>query len=183
MNKLITVIAITAAFSACMPPSNNKMADNRAAKNMEAQKLFMEEVFNKHNTAMIDSLVAPDYVEHCTAPGYTPDRAGLKKSFDDFIKSMPDMHSQVNFMVADSDYVTVQYTFTGTNTGEMMGMPATGKKVNIDGVDIVKFKNGKAIGHWGYNEETKMMMQMGLMPGMGGDTSKAKVPDGEKKKM
>lgn len=181
MKKIITAIAITIAFSACNCGNKNCTTDPRAAKNMEAQKAFYEEVFNKHNTAMIDSLVAPDYVEHCIEPGYTPDRAGLKKSFDDFIKSMPDMHTQVNFMVADSDYVTVQYTFTGTNTGSMMGMPATGKKVNIDGVDIVRFKNGKAVGHWGYNEEMKMMMQMGMMPGMGGDSTKAKTRDGDKK--
>ncbi len=183
MNKLITAIAITAAFSACVPPGNKNGTDDRASKNMAAQRSFYEEVFNKHNIGMIDSLVAPDYVEGRVDPGYSPDRAGLKKSLEDFIKAMPDMHWKINFMVADSNYVTVQYTFTGTNSGAMMGMAATGKKINIDGVDIVKYKNGKAVEHWGYNEEMKMMMQMGMMPGMGGDTSKTKMPDGDKKKM
>jgi len=185
MKKIITVIAISAAFSACNCGGNKTMTDNRAAKNMETQRLFYEDVYNKHNTAMIDSIVAPDYVEHCIDPGYSADRAGLKKSFDDFIKAFPDMHCQVNFMTADSDYVTVQYTFTGTNTGAVGGMAATGKKVNIDGVDIIRYKNGKAAGHWGYNEEMKMMTQMGMMPGMGAatDSTKAKTPDGDKKKM
>jgi steroid delta-isomerase-like uncharacterized protein len=173
MKKIIGVIAVTGFFCACNC-SNKNMTDNAAAKNMAVQRLFYDEVYNKHNTAMIDSIVAPDYVEHCIEPGYSPDRAGLKKSFDDFAKAMPDMHCQVNFMFADSNYVSVQYTFTGTNTGAMMGMPPTGKKVNIDGVDIIRYRNGKAVGHWGYNEEMKMMTQMGLMPGMGGGSDSAK---------
>ena len=178
MKRVIIAVAIAAAFSACMPGNKNS-ADDNASKNMEAQRKFTEEVFNKHNLAMIDSLVAPDYVEHCAA-GYAPDRAGLKKSFEDFIKAFPDMHEQINFMVADSNTVTVQYTFTATSSGLMGG---AGKKVNIDGVDIIKYKNGKAIGHWGYNDEVKMMTQMGMMPGMGADTTKAKAPDGDGKKM
>jgi len=180
MKKIITAIVITTAFSACMSPGNKMATDDRASKNMEVQRKFTEEIFNKHNLAMIDSLLAPDYVEHNTEPGYSPDRAGLKKSFEDFIKAFPDMHEQINFMVADSNMVTVQYTFTGTSSG-MMG--AAGKKVNIDGVDIVKYKDGKAVGHWGYNDEVKMMTQMGMMPGMGGDSSKTKAPDGDSKKM
>jgi len=185
MQKILGIIVVASLFMACNCGGNKNMADNRAAKNMQMQKLFYEEVYNKHNTAMIDSIVAPDYAEHCIEPGYTPDRAGLKKSFDDFIKAFPDMHTQVNFMVADSDYVTVQYTFTATNTGSAGGIAPSGKKINIDGVDIIKYKNGKAIGHWGYNEEVKMMTQMGMMPGMGGasDSTKAKAPDGDKKKM
>jgi len=179
--RIIAAIAITAAFSACMPPGNKSATDDRASKNMEVQKKFTEEIFNKHNLAMIDSLVASDYVEHCAA-GYSPDRAGLKKSFEDFVKAFPDMHEQINFMTADSNTVTTQYTFTGTSSG-MMG--AAGKKVNIDGVDIIKYKDGKAVGHWGYNDEVTMMTQMGMMPGMGGgtDSTKAKMPDGDSKKM
>ncbi len=183
MKKIITAIAITAAFSACMSPGNKNVADDRASKNQEMMRKFYDEVINKHNTAMVDSLVAPDYVEHCVSPGYTPDRSGMKKGWEDFIKAYPDLNTKVNFMVADSDCVTTQYTFTGTNTGSMPGMPATGKKINVDGVDIVRYKNGKAVAHWGYMDEMKMMTQLGMMPGMGDDTTKAKVPDGDKKKM
>jgi predicted ester cyclase len=179
MKKIITAIAITSAFSACMSPGNKIAIDDRALKNMEVQRKFTEEIFNKHNLAMIDSLIAPDYVEHCAA-GYPADRAGLKKSFEDFIKAFPDMHEQINFMMADSNTVTLQYTFTGTSSGMMGG---AGKKVNIDGVDIIKYKDGKAIGHWGYNDEVKMMTQMGMMPGMGGDSTKPKASDDDSKKM
>lgn len=185
MKKIITAIAITAAFSACMSPGNKIATGDRASKNMEMMRKFNEEVINKHNTAMVDSLVASDYVEHCVDPSYTPDRNGLKKGWEDFAKGYPDLNCKINFMIADTDCVTMQYTITGTNTGSVIGMPATGKKINVDGVDIVRFKNGKAIEHWGYMDEMKMMTQLGMMPGMGSgmDSTKAKAPGGDSKKM
>jgi steroid delta-isomerase-like uncharacterized protein len=181
VKKIITAMAIATAFSACMPPANKIATDNRASKNQEMMRKFYDEVINKHNAAYVDSVVASDYVEHCADPGYTPDRSGLRKSWEDFLKGYPDLNTKINFMVADTDCVTTQYTLTGTNSGSVGGMPATGKKINVDGVDIVRFKNGKAVEHWGYMDEMKMMTQLGMMPGMGGDSTKAKTPDGDKK--
>jgi predicted ester cyclase len=177
MKNYILLLTLTVGAAACNCGNKNCSTDPRAAKNMAAQRVFTEEVFNKHNVAAIDTLVADDYVEHCPA-GYPPNKAGLKKSFIDFIAGFPDMHEQVNVISADSNYVTIEYTFTGTNSGSMMGMAPTGKKVNIEGLDLIRYKNGKAVEHWGYNEETKMMMQLGMMPGMGGSDS---TKNGDKK--
>ncbi|MEK7728648.1 MAG: ester cyclase, partial [candidate division KSB1 bacterium] len=55
-------------------------------------------------------------------------------------------------------------TMRGTNTGAMTDMPATGKKVEVKGFDIVRFANGKAVEHWGLNDDMKMMMQLGMIP-------------------
>ena len=52
----------------------------------------------------------------------------------------------------------------GTNTGPWGEMPATGKVMDVMGCDVMRFENGKAAEHWGYMEEAKMMMQLGLMP-------------------
>lgn len=172
MKKVLITMAIAAAFSACTGNKNTK--NDEASKNEALMREFSDEVMNKHNVAMIDSFVAPDYVEHCADPGYNPDRSGLKKSWEDFFKAYPDMREKINFMIADSNYVTVQFTMTGTNTGAVAGIPATGKKVSVDGVDIVRYKDGKAVEHWGYMDEMKMMQQLGMMPAMGtNDSAKA----------
>jgi predicted ester cyclase len=96
------------------------------------------------------------------------------------IAGFPDINEKINFVVADSNIVVSHYTLTGTNTGAMMGMPSTNKKINIDGVNIVKFKDGKRAEHWGYMEESKMMTQLGMMPDMSQTTS---MNDSSKKKM
>lgn len=183
MKKIIITIAAFAALTACMPP--NKTGKDTISQNEEMMRKFNEEVINKHNANMVDSLVAPDYVDHEADPGFPPNRAGLKKAMDEMIKGFPDITCKINRMVADSNTVWIEYTTTGTNTGTMMGMPATGKKINIDGVEIVRYKDGKAVEHWGYAEDIKMMQQLGMMPAMTGgmDSTKAKMPADSAKKM
>jgi steroid delta-isomerase-like uncharacterized protein len=180
MKKLFTLISIAALFAACNCGNKNNATDDLAAQNKAEMAIFYEQLMNKHNVAIIDSMVSPDYTQDEVEPGYPATRDGYKKIMADFFKSFPDLNEKVNFMVADSSYVVVHYTLMGTNSAPMMGMPATGKKINIDGVDIVRLKNHKVVKQWEYDEEVKMMTQLGMMPGMGGDTAKAGMPDGDK---
>ncbi len=69
-------------------------------------------------------------------------------------------------MISHGDTVIAHVTMTGTNSGPMMGMPATNKSYKIDGVDIIVMKDGKAADRWGYFEDMKMMQQLGMMPDM-----------------
>jgi len=185
MKQLILTITIAAIFAGCMPKEGNN-ANEQIAKNKANMQAFADEVINKHNPAMIDSLCTPDCVEHPDDPMQKPGREGLKKSMAELISGYPDIHVTTNFVVADSDVVVSQYTMTGTNTGPMMGMPPTNKKMNIDGVSIVKYKNGKRAEHWLYMEEMKLMTQMGMMQDMSqmmNDTSKKKMDNNDMKKM
>ena len=180
MKKILIVLLVAAAFTACnMGGNKNNAMDDRAAKNKAAMQKFYDEVFNKHNPAMFDSCVTADFVEHESDPNTPPTREGTKKLFAALFAGYPDINEKVIGMVADSQFVYTHFEMTGTNTGSFMGMPATGKKMDIEGVDIVRFVNGKGVEHWGYSEEVKMMMQMGMMPGMGGDNDKMK-DDGKK---
>lgn len=177
MKKAITLLAIATLIAACNAGGNkNNPADERMAKNKAGMQRFLDEVFNKHNPPFFDSCVTADFIDHQLPPGYPPDREGTKKFFKDFFAAYPDINRKANWMVADTSYVVTFYTLTGTNSGAFMGMPATGKKMNINGVDIVRFVNGKGAEHWGYDEQIKMMMQLGKMPGMNqSDSSKTKM--------
>jgi hypothetical protein len=59
-------------------------------------------------------------------------------------------------------------TTTGTNQGEFMGAPATGKSIEVSEIHIVRIVNGKAVEHWGLMEDMAMMQQLGLMVAPGG---------------
>lgn len=162
MKKLLPALAIALIFSACNSAKNNT-PDARIASNKADMLRFYEEVMNKHNPAMIDSLISPDYIEHYNDAGYPPTREGFKQSMTDLFTSFPDVHINVNLIMADTSFAICHYTMTGTNTGSIMGAP-NGKQISIEGVDIMKFKNHKGIEHWGYNQELKMMQQMGIAP-------------------
>jgi len=69
-----------------------------------------------------------------------------------------------NFMVAEDDMVVSHITMTGTNSSPMGNMPATNKQVNIEGIDIVKIRDGKASERWGFFDSVKMLAQLGIMP-------------------
>ncbi|MBK8498465.1 MAG: ester cyclase [Flavobacteriales bacterium] len=78
--------------------------------------------------------------------------------------SMPDVHQEWLHASTHGDRTYIHYRMTGTNTGAYGDMPPTGMAVDVMGVDILRFQDGKAAEHWGYMEDMKMMTQLGLMP-------------------
>jgi predicted ester cyclase len=148
-----------------------QMAHARRAKPSEANKTaaraFVDEVFNQHNLTAIDRYIAPTYVEHQTAPGQSNDLAGFKQMIAMFLKAFPDFHFTIDDMIAEGDKVVVRATLTGTQKGEFMGIAPTGKRVSITSIDIVRLVDGKAVEHWGIEDDLGMMQQLGALPAPG----------------
>ena len=181
MKNTVQIIFIAAMLAACtnkpekaVEPTVTKPADVSTAKpvdtvseteskNTAIARRFYSEVVNSHNVDAIDLFAAPNYLEHQYDTHYDSDRKGIKKAFADYFKAFPDMHVKVNFIMAKGDLVTAQITTTGTNSGRIYGLKATNKKFEIEGVDIIRFKNGKVEEHWGYAEEGKLLTQLGLI--------------------
>lgn len=137
-------------------------ADNAA--NEDAARRFVDEVFNKGNMDFIDSAVTQDFVEQTPSPGQEQGIPGLRKWITEFRTAFPDLNMTVDHVVSEGDMVAMHVRMVGTNTGAMMGMPATNKKLDVRGVDLLRFVDGKASEHWGYYEEMKMMQQLGWAP-------------------
>ena len=111
-------------------------------------------------------LVSDDgFVEHEQTPGLEPTKAGVLQFFGMFRAAFPDLRMEAEQIFVDGDKVAVYYRATGTNTGELMGMPPTGKSIDVRGVDIVRFgDDGKAREHWGIFDAMAMMQQLGVIP-------------------
>ena len=128
----------------------------------------LEEVFNKHNPGAVDQFFGPDYVNHSALPGMPNDRDGLKASVSGFLSAFPDLKVTSDFQVAEGDKVVMRYTATGTHTGELMGMPATGKRVHMTGISIARVAGGKIVEEWNEADMMGMMQQLGVVPAPGG---------------
>src|SRR2546427_13050514 len=76
----------------------------------------------------------------------------------------PDGRATIDHIIAEADKVVVRGTMTGTHTGEFMGIPATGKAVEISGIDITRFENGQSTEHWGQWDVAGLMVQLGVAP-------------------
>jgi steroid delta-isomerase-like uncharacterized protein len=133
-------------------------------RNKELMRQFYEEVINAGNIDLIDELLSDDFVEHEEFPGITPDREGVKQFFRMFKQAFPDGTMTPEDMIAEGDLVAARATIRGTHQGEFMGVPATGKQIDVTAVEIVQFADGKATAHWGVTDAMGMMMQLGAMP-------------------
>ena len=78
--------------------------------------------------------------------------------------AFPDMRFAVTHMVQEDDLVMAHGLFEGTHEGEFMGMPATGRRVSVPFADVVRFRDGMGVEHWGVFDGGMMMQQLGQGP-------------------
>jgi steroid delta-isomerase-like uncharacterized protein len=76
----------------------------------------------------------------------------------------PDLHFMIEDMLAEGDKVTTRFTEYGSQQGELMGAPASGKPFTLAGITISRFENGKIVEVWGVFDRLAMLQQLGLMP-------------------
>jgi steroid delta-isomerase-like uncharacterized protein len=135
-------------------------------QNKALARRFYEEVFNKQNVDFVDDACTSDFVDHTAMPGQGPGREGLKESFGSFKTAFPDMHAEIEDMVADGDVVVARFTGTATHKGELMGAPATNRRITFHGIDWLKFKDGKVAEVWHQGDDMMVMASLGVkMPG------------------
>ncbi|HEY6062454.1 MAG TPA: ester cyclase [Chitinophagaceae bacterium] len=133
---------------------------DKAKKNLAASHI-VNDAFMTGDVSKIDDAVAADFVDH-TDMG-DKGRDSLKAMITTMKKTMADMKMKMIKEVADDDYVFSEMEFTGTSNGEM-GMPKG--PYDMHGIEVVKFKDGKAIEHWEYmrNDDVMKMMKMMAPP-------------------
>jgi steroid delta-isomerase-like uncharacterized protein len=110
-------------------------------------------------------LVADDYVAH--VPGSAElfrGKDGFREFVSAYLTGFPDGTITVDDQIAEGDLVATRWTGRGTNTGELMGMPPTGKQVTVDGMTFSRIVDGKAREAWLSWDTLAMMQQLGLVP-------------------
>ena len=110
-------------------------------------------------------LIAEDLVEHEEVPGFESTKDGVKQLFHMYRAAFPDLRMEPQDIIVDGDKVVARVRATGTHEGEFMGMPTTGKTVDVELIDIIRFgDDGLAHEHWGVVDSLKMMQQLGAIP-------------------
>lgn len=119
---------------------------------------------NAKDMATMESLIADDFVDNDAKPGMAPGRQGMIDMMGMFVGAFPDLNVVVDHWVAEGDLVAGVMTTKGTQTGEFMGMPDSGKKFSVREMHMVRVANGKMAEHWGLADEMSMMQQLEFMP-------------------
>jgi steroid delta-isomerase-like uncharacterized protein len=125
-------------------------------------RYFYEEVWNKGNFDAADEVFAADYVRHDLRPGNAlPGPEGQKRIASDFRSAFPDLHMNVDVMIAEGDLVMARWTTEGTNTGTWGSVPATGKYIRFSGVNIFRIADRKVVEIWNHRDDLGVMQQLG----------------------
>jgi predicted ester cyclase len=123
-----------------------------------------EELLNEGNLSIADELVAPDFINHEAPPGRNRGPESLRGLATMLRTAFPDLHFTIEELVAEGDIVAGRLIMSGTHEGPLMGMPPTGRSVRQDHLHFVRFRDGKAVEHWGVRDELGMMQQLGTIP-------------------
>ena len=131
--------------------------------NKQLYKQYIKEFLQDGDESAADRYIGSDVVTHDGMPGQAPGLEGVKQTFRSLREAFPDMHVQVEDIIAEDDKVVGRFVVSGTNTGPFMGMPATGKAFTYDEIVIVRFKDGKIVEHWAEMDSMGMMQQLGVL--------------------
>jgi steroid delta-isomerase-like uncharacterized protein len=132
-------------------------------ENKAIVRRLIDEVISQGNLAVLDELLAPTYIYH--APGMEVRGSdGMKQVFTMLRSAFPDWRETTEDLIAETDKVVFRVTGYGTHHGDFMGIPATGKQVAMQGIDIVRVEGGKLVEHWANFDQLGLMQQLGVIP-------------------
>ncbi len=133
-------------------------------ENKAILRRFVEEIINQKKLEVFDELVAPNVVAHHVPPGVPPDHQGWKSMVSMVLTAFPDMQATIEEMVAEGDKVAIRANLQGTHKGELMGIPATGKRVTFVATMIDRLSGGQVVEHWEEIDMLGLMQQLGVGP-------------------
>jgi len=131
---------------------------SQAEKNKDVNRAIMKAI-EAGDSAAIDTLIAADAIDHSGPNEIEMKGDSLKKMLSHMHSDVSDLKMDIKESAAEGDYVFTLSTMTGTTKTADMGMPAN-TKMDMTGVDVVKFKDGKAVEHWSYMDPKDMMKMM-----------------------
>jgi predicted ester cyclase len=134
-----------------------------SSENIEKVRTLLTRVFSEGDYEVIGELIAPDFVEHQNgSQGVGPE--AVRRTASGLRVSFPDLTIEIQDAIASEDTVWVRARGRGTDTGGVAGRPPSGRRVEVDVIDIARFRDGLMIEHWGVADRLGMLQQVGAVP-------------------
>jgi steroid delta-isomerase-like uncharacterized protein len=118
-------------------------------------------LLGSRDVSVLDEFFAPDFVSHNTPPGFPAGVEGVRRFFATFRDGLPDVEVSVDELVAEGDRVAVATTIRATHDGVLFGHPATGRRVEVTGIDVVRVRDGRIVEHRGLTDMVGLLRQLG----------------------
>jgi steroid delta-isomerase-like uncharacterized protein len=128
----------------------------------------LERMYGLINAGDVDGFIdqlSDDFVDHETGPGIPPTKEGARQLFNILVGAFPDLRFDIEDIIESGDKVVARARITGNHKGDFFGVAPSGKRVDVEAIDIVRFDDeGLAYEHWGVMDMMLMMQQVGAVP-------------------
>lgn len=124
----------------------------RSEEHKQVVRRFNLAVIQQGDRAAFEALMAPDFINHSALPGMPTGPEGMWHTFEHVLRpALADLTVEIHEQLCDGDKVTTRKTIHGIHAGTLAGIAATGRKVAIEAIDIVRVQEGRYVEHWGIN--------------------------------
>ena len=139
-------------------------------ENKQLVRRYYEEVLTQGRFDLLEAIAHADYLEHNPFPGHGQGLEGLRQRASTLHTGLKQQFT-LELLIAEGDKVAVLWTTRGTQVGEFMGLPPTGKSYTIQGIDIHQFRDGRMAEHWHVVDMYGFLSQVGALPAPSGSTA------------
>ena len=116
--------------------------------------------------SILDEFLAPDFVAHNPPiPGVPLNRDGMKQAAEIFRVASPGARHELKMQVAEGDLVVSHIAGRGNHEGPLLGIPATHRQIETEGIAIHRVRNGKIVEYWSVTDVARVLQQIGVLPG------------------
>jgi steroid delta-isomerase-like uncharacterized protein len=133
-----------------------------AEDNKTVCRRLIDEVVNRGNLALADSIIAPSYVYHGAGGLELRGPEGIKQLVTIYRTAFPDLKMTIDDMIAEGDKVATRWTARGTHRGDLAGVAATGRPTTVTGIVISRLAGGKIVEEFESFDELGMLRQVGV---------------------
>lgn len=118
------------------------------------------QAWNEGRPDLLDEVYAPTYRNHFN--GETLDM--LKQSLLATRAAFSGFTLTIDDQIVEGDRGVTRWTARGVHTGEHLGIPATGRSIEITGINIGRFENGRIVDEWSRGDDVGLLRQLGVLP-------------------
>jgi predicted ester cyclase len=158
---VILIFALCLIGSIILTGCSTKTPEGVLEDNKQLVRQMNAEVWNKTNLNIMDKFYMPNFVLHFLPDG--SDLRGidsLRAHIREHRKAFPDWSEDIKRIVAERDFVVIQYVSTGTNQGSWLGNSPTGRRIQINEVSIFRIEDGKIAEQWLLPDLFSMQQQL-----------------------
>ena len=134
------------------------------AENKDIIRRYSDDLWGAGRLDLVEQLFAPDFVEHDPdpVPERPAGREGIKHDVLRIRKAFPDFAMNTDDIICEGDRVALHWSARGTQTGDLIGIPATGRQVTMSGMQFFRIREGRIVERWGVFDRIGVMRQLGV---------------------